>query len=588
MKILGISCYYHDAAAALVVDGEVVAAASEERFSRDKHDTGFPHQAIRACLDRAGLMASDLDQAVFYEKPLVKLDRILTSQFRNYPRSLKSFLRAAPVWMKSRLRIEEAVHESVHQGLPVLFTEHHAAHAASSFFSSPFERAALLTVDGVGEWCTTAFGVGDGSQVRLDREIHFPHSLGLFYGAATDYLGFRVNSDEGKVMALAAFAEPTLVGALEKLLVVEEDGSFRFDMSYFGHERDPAVLFEDRVAELVGFPRRLRDEPLLDCHYDLAASAQCLLERALERMLRFVKRETGADNVCLSGGVATNSVANGRLLDVSGFKRIHVSPAPGDDGGALGAALFAWHALNDGERVVRGPLSPYLGPELDPWEVRRATRLLGAEAVELDERELLARAARSLHNERIVGWFQGAMEFGPRALGNRSILASPRRDETKHRLNLHVKRREAFRPFAPAVLAEHASDYFEAPCASPYMSFVRRVRTEHLKRIPAVLHIDGTARLQTVEREHNPLFHQLISEFHRTSGMPMVLNTSFNLAGQPIACSPKDAVLMAKEANLDELFLGSWWLPLRQLDGSGKRRSGSSQRPRSTREVISD
>jgi carbamoyltransferase len=554
MNVLGISCHFHDAAAALVADGEVVAAAAEERFTRIKHDPEFPHQAIRFCLDRAGLLASELDAVIFYEKPIRKLDRILTSQIVTFPWSLPAFLQAMPQWLRRKLLIGRQIAESLYSGAPIFFADHHASHAAAAFLTSPFERAALLTVDGVGEWCTTSLGVGEGSSVRLEREIRFPHSLGLFYSALTHYLGFRVNSEEWKVMALGAFGQPRYRDALGRVLEILDDGSFRLRLEYFGHYRDPRVLFTPRVERLLGFPPR-GGEPLRQEHYDLASSGQALLEEALLKTLRFLRTRYDVPDLCLSGGVALNCLANGRLLREGPFERIWVPPAPGDDGGAVGAALFAWGVFSGADRQPRR-FRPLLGPDYPARDIHLLLEHEEAEVFDLTPEDIVERAVEALCANQVIGWFQGRMEFGPRALGSRSILANPADPSVKERINTSIKRREPFRPLAPAILRERVSDYFLDVPESPFMSFVARVRPERARAIPAVLHVDGTARLQTVEREDNPLFHKLLATFYQRTGLPMLLNTSLNVEGQPIACSPADALQAARQGGLDEIYLG--------------------------------
>ncbi|MGD2113548.1 MAG: carbamoyltransferase N-terminal domain-containing protein [Acidobacteriota bacterium] len=554
MNVLGISCYFHDSAAALVCDGEVAAAAAEERFTRTKHDPEFPHQAIRFCLERGGLLAQDLDAVVFYEKPLVKLDRILSSQIATFPRSLPAFLKAMPQWLRRKLRIGRTMAETLYTGAPCLFADHHTSHAASSFLTSRFDRAAVLTVDGVGEWTTTSIGLGEGSSVRLDLDVGFPHSLGLLYSALTHHLGFRVNSGEWKVMALAAYGEPTMLDRFQEMVVTRPDGSFRLRMEYFDHHRNPARLFNRRAHELIGPPRRPGD-PLTREHHDLARSGQLLLEQILLRIVELMHRRYEVPNLCLAGGVALNCVANGRLVREGPFDAVWVPPAPGDDGGALGAALMASGVL--GTAPVRSErFSPYLGPEYSTSEIAGFVDRAGVEAEELAEDDLVERAADSLAQGRVIGWFQGRMEFGPRALGNRSILASPERQETKDRINELIKGREPFRPLAPSVLAESADRLFVDEIDSPFMSFVTHARPERAASIPAILHVDDSARLQTVDAEANPLYDRLLRAFERRTGIPAVLNTSLNVNGQPIACNPADALDAATAGGLDEIYLG--------------------------------
>lgn len=568
MNVLGISCYFHDAAAALVTDGTVAAAAAEERFTRHKHDSGFPHRAIRFCLESAGLLASELDAVVFYEKPLVKLDRILTSQLAAAPGSLPAFLRAMPEWLRRKLRVGRTIVESLYTSAPCLYADHHASHAASAFFPSPFERAVVLTVDGVGEWTTTCLGVGEGSRLRLEHEVRFPHSLGLLYSALTHYLGFRVNSDEWKVMALGAFGEPTYLDRLRRLVAVGPDGGFRLRMKYFGHHRNPDVLFDREVEKLLGFPPR-RGGELSHEHYDLARSGQLLLEEVLLRMLEAAHRKYRLPHLCLAGGVALNCLANGRLLREGPFEAIWVPPAPGDDGGALGAALLASQALGAPVRSATR-FSPYLGPQYSPHEVRHFLDRTGVDCEHVGDDAAVELAAEALADGRVIGWFQGRMEYGPRALGNRSILANPSHPDVKSRINERIKGREPFRPLAPAVLHEQVGRLFEDAPDSPFMSFVTHARPGEASRFPAVLHQDGSARLQTVRHEDNPRFDRLLRAFERRTGLPLLLNTSLNLNGLPIACTPADALSMASEGGLDELYLGGSVVSFRARSALGR------------------
>jgi carbamoyltransferase len=555
VNILGIAYDFHEASAAVIADGQVAAAAAEERFSRLKHDAAFPHQAIRFCMERANLLPAELDAVIFYEKPLAKFDRILSSQVWSFPRSLPAFLQVAPVWTGRKLHVGREIEQALFSGSPVLYGDHHASHAASAFLTCPFDRAAILTVDGVGEWASTCCGVGEGTSIRLDSEIRFPHSLGLLYGAVTDYLGFAVNADEWKVMALAAYGKPRLMDTMRRLVDVQEHGGFRLNMKYFAHARDPKTLFTQRVEQLFGFPRRT-DGTLTEDHHDLACSVQTLLEEIFLRMARGIHERYRTDNLCLAGGVALNCVANGRLLQESPFRHVYVPPAPGDDGGSLGAALHAEAVLS--QSPSRHPrCSAYLGPSYTDDEIARFLERENVRFDRLSPADLPAIAARSVAQGRVIGWFQGAMEFGPRALGNRSILGHPGLPGLKDRINARIKGRESFRPLAPAVAAEHVSDYFECDVHSPYMSFAVPARVGVRARIPEVLHVDGSARLQSVCREDNALFDDVIREFRRLTGLALVLNTSLNLNGEPIACSPADALQSARRGSLDEIYLGS-------------------------------
>jgi carbamoyltransferase len=586
MRVLGISAYYHDSAAALVSDGKVVAAAHEERFSRKKFDESFPHQAVRYCLETASARLSDIDNVVFYDKPFLKFERLLETYLAFAPRGFASFVKAMPLWLSEKLFQKSVLIGELRKIDPdfdaarLMFTEHHHAHAASAFFPSPFEEALVLTVDGVGEWSTTAAGLGRGNRVDILKEIHFPHSLGLLYSAFTSYIGFRVNSGEYKLMGLAPYGEPRYRDVIrDNLIDLKSDGSFRLDMSYFNYCTG-LTMTNAKFDRLFGMPPRDEQEQLTQTHMDIAASAQVVLEEAMLLLTRGLAAEYPQRNLCLAGGVALNCVANGKILRDGKFDQIWVQPAAGDAGGALGAALVAYHYQTNVARKPKagdGMSGAYLGPSYDEEDIRRRLAAEGAhfEVVE-DEPALLERTAQALADGRAVGWFQGRMEFGPRALGNRSILADPRNREMQRTLNLKVKYRESFRPFAPAVLAEDVSDWFELDRPSPYMLLVadvgQRHRVEHngadhpdgldrLKvirsEIPAVTHVDYSARVQTVHRETNPRFHALLSAFKAKTGCPVLVNTSFNVRGEPIACSPEDAFRCLMGTEIEMLVVGN-------------------------------
>jgi carbamoyltransferase len=586
MRVLGISAYYHDSAAALVSDGEVVAAAHEERFSRKKFDAGFPHHAIRYCLETAGARLRDIDNVVFYDKPFLKFERLLETYLAFAPRGFASFVKAMPLWLseklfqKSMLIAELRKIDPEFDAARLMFTEHHHAHAASAFFPSPFEEALVLTVDGVGEWSTTAAALGRGNRVDIVKEIHFPHSLGLFYSAFTSYIGFRVNSGEYKLMGLAPYGEPRYCDVIrDNLIDLKPDGSFRLDMSYFNYCTG-LTMTNEKFDRLFGMPPRDEQKPLTQTHMDIAASAQVVLEEAMLLLTRGLAAEYPQRNLCLAGGVALNCVANGKILRDGKFDQIWVQPAAGDAGGALGAALVAYHYQTNDARKPKagdGMSGSYLGPSYGEEEICQRLTAEGArfEVVD-DEPVLLERTAQALADGRAVGWFQGRVEFGPRALGNRSILADPRNREMQRTLNLKVKYRESFRPFAPAVLAEDVSDWFELDRPSPYMLLVadvaQRRRVEHngadhvdgidkLKvirsEIPAVTHVDYSARVQTVHRETNPRFHALLSAFKAKTGCPVLVNTSFNVRGEPIACSPEDAFRCLMGTEIEMLVVGN-------------------------------
>jgi carbamoyltransferase len=586
MRVLGISAYYHDSAAALVSDGDVVAAAHEERFSRKKFDESFPHQAIRYCLETAGARLRDIDNVVFYDKPFLKFERLLETYLAFAPRGFASFVKAMPLWLSEKLFQKSMLIGELRKIDPdfdaarLMFTEHHHAHAASAFFPSPFEEALVLTVDGVGEWSTTTAGLGRGNRVDILKELHFPHSLGLFYSAFTSYIGFRVNSGEYKLMGLAPYGEPRFRDVIrDNLIDLKPDGSFRLDMSYFNYGTG-LTMTNAKFDRLFGMPPRDEREPLTQTHMDIAASAQVVLEEAMLLLTRGLAAEYPQRNLCLAGGVALNCVANGKILRDGKFDQIWVQPAAGDAGGALGAALVAYHYQTNQARKPKagdGMSGAFLGPSYGEEETRQRLTAEGArfEVVD-DEAVLLDRTAQALADGRAVGWFQGRMEYGPRSLGNRSILADPRNRDMQRTLNLKVKYRESFRPFAPAVLAEDVSDWFELDRPSPYMLLVadvgQRRRVEHngadhpdgldkLKvirsEIPAVTHVDYSARVQTVHRETNPRFHALLSAFKAKTGCPVLVNTSFNVRGEPIACSPEDAFRCLMGTEIEMLVVGN-------------------------------
>ena len=582
MTVLGISCFYHDAAAALVRDGEVVAAAQEERFTRRKHDPEFPAHAVAYCLAEAGLEAADLDAVAFYDKPLLTFERLLETYLTYAPRGLASFVKAMPVWLRRKLWIPDLLRTELggYEG-PLVFSEPHRSHAASAFFPSPFERAAVLTTDGVGEWATTSWGVGDGNALDLRAEVHFPHSLGLLYSAFTTFCGFRVNSGEYKLMGLAPYGEPHYVQTiLDELVDLKPDGSYRLHDDAFTYAHG-LTMTGRRFEALFGGPGRAPEGPLTQREMDLAASVQAVVEEAVLRMARHVHAETGEPNLCLAGGVALNCVANGRLLREGPFERVWVQPAAGDAGGALGAALVATHEWAGLGRAVHpedAMHGAYLGPAWSPDEVRATLDAEGLPYEDLGtEAALVDRVAGLLAEGQTVGWFQGRAEFGPRALGHRSILADPRGRDVQRKVNLQIKFRESFRPFAPSVLAERAADYFRlgaeadgAPEAveSPYMLLVgpvrgARVEGEGLGRlggiespVPAVTHVDGSARVQTVTEARNGVYYRLLKAFEARTGCPVLVNTSFNVRGEPIVHSPADAVRVFRRTHMDALAVG--------------------------------
>jgi carbamoyltransferase len=561
MDVLGISAFYHDAAACLLRDGEIVAAASEERFTRKKHDAGFPINAIRYCLDEGEIRADDLAYVGFYEKPFVKFKRILYTHLACFPGSLRPFLKAMPSWMREKLVIPSLIRQQLAYEGEVLMIEHHLSHAASSYLLSPFKEAAILTVDGVGEWSTATYGRGAGNDITLFKEIRFPHSLGLLYSAFTSYLGFKVNSAEYKLMGLAPYGQPTYYDRVRRLINVQSDGSFHLDMQYFNYMTG-LTMTNGKFDQLFGGPVRKPDDPLEQRHKDIAASAQRVTEDVMLQMAAYIGTETGSRNLCLAGGVALNCVANGRILREGPFDHIFVQPAAGDAGGAVGVASYIYHTLlkNDRRFVMR---HAFTGPGYTPEELRDFLINNAIPFKELSRDELLRRAAQLIADQHVIGWFQGRMEFGPRALGNRSILADARNPENKDRVNLKIKFRESFRPFAPAVLAERCYEYFELEEPSPYMLLVAPVRPNK-RIIPSVTHVDGSARIQTVDRDTNPLFYDLIAEFDRLTGVPVIINTSFNVRGEPIVCTPADAYRCFVQTGMDYLALGNCLLDKQQ------------------------
>jgi carbamoyltransferase len=554
MNILGLSAFYHDAAACLLRDGEIVAAASEERFTRKKHDADFPENAVRFCLEEGKLRADDLDYVGFYEKPFVKFKRILYTHLACYPFSFRPFLKAIPSWMQEKLVIPSVVREKTGFDGDVLMLEHHLSHAASTFLPSPFEEAAILTVDGVGEWSTATYGYGKGTDIKLFKEIRFPHSLGLLYTAFTYYLGFKVNSAEYKVMGLAPYGKPTYYDQVRKLIDVKEDGSFHLDMSYFNYLTG-LTMTNGKFDELFGGPVRNPDAPLEQRHKDIAASVQRVTEEVMLTMANAIGKETGARNLCLAGGVALNCVANGRILREGPFDHIFIQPAAGDAGGAVGVASYIYHSIlkNPRKTAMR---HAFTGPDYALEDIREFLAGNDIPFVELEREALIQRTAKLIEEQQVVGWFQGKMEFGPRALGHRSILADARNPENQDRVNLKIKFRESFRPFAPSVLADRCGEFFELDEESPFMLLVAQVRPDK-RVIPAVTHVDGSARIQTVARESDPLFYDLIKEFDRLTGVPVIINTSFNVRGEPIVCTPADAYRCFVETGMDYLVMGN-------------------------------
>ena len=563
MNVLGISCFYHDSAAALLRDGVVVAACQEERLSRKKHDQDFPARAVKYVLKQAGIGPGDLDAVGFYDKPLLKFERMLSTYIATFPRSFGSFRKAMPVWIKEKLWVPSIIRKELrpYKG-PILFAEHHMSHAASCFLVSPFEEAAILTVDGVGEWATASFGVGKGSDITLFKEIRFPHSLGLLYSAFTYYLGFKVNSAEYKVMGLAPYGKPVHVDRIMKEIVhLNEDGSFKLNMKYFSYDHG-LTMTNGAFSDFFGGPPRKPETWMTEREFDIAASIQKVCEEIVLRMTRYIHEQTRLTRLCMAGGVALNCVANGRVIRETPFKELFVQPAAGDAGGAVGVAHYLYNTLG---KQPRGPAwtHAYLGPEYDDAEIREYLDAAGATYRVLSDGDIVRETARHIADGNVIGWFQGRMEFGPRALGGRSILADPRDPKMRDTLNMKIKFREGFRPFAPSVLADKASEWFEIDCDSAYMLLVAQVR-EGKRCIPSVTHVDNSARLQTVTREASPLYYDLIGEFERLTGVPVVINTSFNVRGEPIVCTPHDAYLCFMRTNMDHLVLGHHLLDKKQ------------------------
>lgn len=573
--ILGISCWYHDSAACLLKDGIVVAAAQEERFTRVKHDASLPVNAIAWCLSHAGITAEDLSIVSYYDKPFLKFERLLETYLSGAPQGIPSFIKAMPVWLKRSLWIPDILRKEIGFRGTLLFCEHHESHAASAFFPSPFDQAAIITTDGVGEWATTSLGVGNRSGIELNEEIHFPHSLGLLYSTFTGYCGFRVNSGEYKLMGLAPYGEPRYVQTiLDELIDLKEDGSYRLNLRYFSFPwglRMYSRAFED----LFGGRARSPESSITRRELDLARSIQVVTEEVVQRMARRAATESGERKLCMAGGVALNCVANGKLLRSGLFEEIWIQPAAGDAGGALGAALMAWH---DYAQVPREACVPdamegaKLGPSYDADDIRAALETASMPYEELSEEPLCRRTAESLAAQKVIGWFQGRMEYGPRALGNRSILADPRQLRMQRHVNQSIKFRENFRPFAPAVLVEKVSDWFDMNNESPYMLLTAQVRDAHIRGeglerqrniespIAAVTHVDGSARVQTVSEQGNSLFYRLLQKFEALTGCPVLVNTSFNVRGEPIVCAPEDAIRCFQDTHMDILVIGPFWV----------------------------
>jgi len=588
MRIVGISAFYHDSAAALVVDGHIIAAAQEERFTRKKHDARFPRHALEYCLSEGGIRLDQVDLVAFYDKPFLKFERLLETYLAFAPRGFQSFKMAIPVWLREKLFLKDFLTNQLREHRPdfdwnrrLLFSEHHLSHAASAFFPSPFRSAAVLTLDGVGEWATSSVALGRENRLEVIKEIRFPHSLGLLYSAFTYYTGFKVNSGEYKLMGLAPYGEPRYAGViLDKLIDLKADGSFRLDLKYFNYCVG-LTMTNGKFDALFGQPPRTAEQPLTQFHMDIAASIQHVTEEIMLRMTRALARETGEKNLCLAGGVALNCVANGKILRDGQFEDIWIQPGAGDAGGAIGSALGAYHLYEDQPRHLNGGLDgmngAYLGPHFSELEIQQRLRAAGAKYTVIDEAGAIGEAVDALAAQQAVGWFQGRMEFGPRSLGARSILGDPRSPTMQKLLNLKVKYRESFRPFAPAVLREDVGEWFELDHDSPYMLLVADVKHERRRRmtdresslfgidnlnvprsdIPAVTHVDYSARVQTVHQHTNPRFHRLLTAFKQRTGCPVLVNTSFNVRGEPIVCTPEDAFRCFMGTEIETMVIGN-------------------------------
>jgi len=578
--ILGISAFYHDSAACLVKDGKIIAAAQEERFTRKKHDDSFPTQAVTYCLNEAGITMADVTHVAFYEKPFIKFERLLLTYLTYAPQGMSSFLKAMPVWLKEKIFIKTVIQQKLGYQGEIFFSEHHQSHAASAFFPSPFDEAAIITFDGVGEWTTTSWGRGKADQFEINQEINFPHSLGLLYSAFTYYVGFRVNSGEYKLMGLAPYGEPKYADLIRRELIdIKADGSYRLNMKYFNYPVG-LTMTNERFHRLFGLPPRKPETKLEQKHMDIAASIQLVTEEVMVKTANHVHQMTGLDNLCLAGGVALNCVGNGKILKQTPFKNIWIQPAAGDAGGALGAALFTWHQVLKQPRMADGIHDAQQGSLLGPDAEEGIEQLADTQGwvyEYLADEVLPSRIADLIKEQKVIGLCQGRMEFGPRALGSRSIIADARSAQMQSVLNLKVKFRESFRPFAPAVLRERVSDYFDMDCESPYMLLVAALRDnkrlddsggvklfgiEKLKFkrsvVPAVTHVDYSARVQTVDLDRHPLFYRIIKEFDQKTSCPVVINTSFNIRGEPIVCSAADAYRCFMCTQMDYLLIGHY------------------------------
>ena len=597
ITILGISAFYHDSAAAILIDGKIVAAAQEERFTRIKHDSNYPRHAINFVLEKANLKLSNLDKIVFFEKPFLKFERLLETYVAFAPKGFESFCKAMPIWLKEKLFQKKLLIDELNkhdkdfnQDGKLFFSEHHLSHAASAFYPSPFKEAIILTADGVGEWATTTVAIGKNENLKIKKELHFPHSLGLLYSAFTYFTGFKVNSGEYKLMGLAPYGDPIYEKKIvNNLIDIKEDGTFKLDQSYFNYATG-LTMTNSKFHKLFGkSPRNPKIENITQFHMDIAASIQLVTENIMLKLARSLRNEYQIKNLCLSGGVALNCVANGKILKENIFENIWIQPASGDAGGSLGAALAYWHLEEKKERVINPEddmQGSYLGPEFTNIEIENDLKNLGANFEKLDDNEIIEKTSSDLSNNLAIGWFQGRMEFGPRALGSRSIIGDPRNSDTQKNLNLKVKFRESFRPFAPSIIEEDLGEWFEIKSKSPYMLLVSNINKEkiikmtdqekslfgieklNIKRssIPAVTHVDYSARIQTVNKKTNPKFYNLIKSFKKKTGCPVIVNTSFNVRGEPIVNTPTDAFNCFMGTNLDKLVIGNFYLDKSRQD----------------------
>jgi len=562
LYILGISCYYHNSAACIIKDGEVVAAVEEERFTRKKFDDGFPSEAIDYCMEEAGITTKDLDCVAFYDKTILKFERLLDNYITLSPLGLKSFLNVIPKWLHKRIWVKEEIKKHLKYNGEIIFPEHHISHAAYAFFTSPFNESAILSVDGVGEWTTTAFGTGKNTSINLTNDIRWPHSLGLFYSAFTYFLGFRVNEGEYKLMGLASYGKPKYYDLImNNLIDVKKDGSIHLNMKYFAYTHANKMV-NSKFEELFGCQVRKEDSEIEQIHFDIGASVQLVLEEILLKMVNHVHKETKLDNLCLCGGVALNGVANGRILKEGPFKKIHIPPSPGDAGSAIGCAMYAYYSIFQKERNISLDKDSmiknnvYVGPEYNNEKIEEFLKLYNIPYEKFEHDQLLKKTVELILKQKVVGWYQGRMEWGPRALGNRSILGDPRSEKMKDILNEKIKHREKFRPFAPSILEEYTSEYFDIDISSPYMLLVAKVKKPEV--IPAITHIDGTGRLQTVSKKSNPLYYNLINEFFNQTGVPVLINTSMNVRGEPIVNTPEDAFSMLLKTDMDAIVMGNY------------------------------